>query len=387
MSLLLLIGLILLLVLGTCASCGWERKETMNREVWFWLLLLLAISLLFPNRWLGAVTACVAVGMLLCRDSWVLLRSVLIPALALASTYLALAPSMERWMVRPVLWTGVGIGVYLGIRCAVSLWLGRAYAWRLEGWWGVWKWQETGDRWSAPTCGQWNLMHLRALCAVTLAALAGLCLLDQWWALAAAPLCLVPLLPRDWQDGPSQQETHLHQGWLHLSVVGLALLWFWHPWLSLGGGLAGGAVGLRRWSQWDSGRSHYWRQALRQWWREPWLVRLLGYGTGTWMTVTRSIGEQHRERFTTAHNEFVQQVVEHGLVGLGALMGFLGTTLWRCAAAGPEGRAVALLGLVLCSIAFVNFPWTLPHDYQTCSFGAPSLNTVSVVTLLLSEAV
>ena len=37
---LVLAALVIMLVMGTLASCGWDRLELQNREVWWWTCVL-----------------------------------------------------------------------------------------------------------------------------------------------------------------------------------------------------------------------------------------------------------------------------------------------------------------------------------------------------------
>lgn len=62
--------------------------------------------------------------------------------------------------------------------------------------------------------------------------------------------------------------------------------------------------------------------------------------------------------YTSAHNEFVQQLFEYGMVGGVLLLGFLASSLSAALHAGPGGEAALIVGVVCCGIASWNFPWT-----------------------------
>ena len=148
------------------------------------------------------------------------------------------------------------------------------------------------------------------------------------------------------------------------------------------------------------------RMFLRYVWSQKIRVWRVGVGTHTWFHLTKNPvlaqtatpqpnGQMAGMVFIVAHNEYVEWWFEHGIIGLLALLGFLGTTLYALAVAGPVGQAVLVVALTLCSVAFLNFPWTLfqetPPNMMTPGpvqyIGAPSLMVVSLVIALLAAAV
>jgi hypothetical protein len=108
-----------------------------------------------------------------------------------------------------------------------------------------------------------------------------------------------------------------------------------------------------------------WRTVLVDgWMKASWRQQLFGLGTGTWQPYTTplTVPKHQGVIFTAAHNEYLQWFVEHGVVGLFLLSGYLLTTLWRLWQGGPMGHALLLLALTLMSIAVTNFPWTWFHQ-------------------------
>ena len=140
-------------------------------------------------------------------------------------------------------------------------------------------------------------------------------------------------------------------------------------------------------------------------WLQRWRVWLLGFGTHSWFALTKIPTLQRTGKrtpdgriegmvFCTAHSEFVEWWFEHGAIGLAVLLGFISTTLWSLYQAGPLGQAVLILAVTLCSVAAINFPWTLFQEVHNESqpvpvqyIGAPSLLIFSFVIALLAAAV
>jgi O-antigen ligase len=166
--------------------------------------------------------------------------------------------------------------------------------------------------------------------------------------------------------------------------VVLAIVWRLKPWAEYQGPLNSMRLRLA-----------YWRDAIfLVWWPEGWKHRLFGFGSQTWFAATIRMGEarRHPEVFTMAHNEFIQQLLEHGILGLVILCGYFVDALWRTAHGGPEGQAVFLIGMVWIGIALVNFPFAWYHEYHPSTeqqqrwYGSPTLNAWAFITVLLVEA-
>jgi hypothetical protein len=151
------------------------------------------------------------------------------------------------------------------------------------------------------------------------------------------------------------------------------------------------------------------RAWARRLWAQRVRVRLLGCGTGSWYPLTkwpvllttgtltqRPDGTQHLEGqvYLSAHNEYVEVLFEQGLVGLLAVLGFVAYGLHTTWTGGDVGLAVFLPLMVLLSIAFTNFPFTLFAEVEKANpaqptqfVGSPALLVMSWTVLLLVEAV
>jgi hypothetical protein len=138
-----------------------------------------------------------------------------------------------------------------------------------------------------------------------------------------------------------------------------------------------------------------------------WRVRLLGFGTGTWYPLMkwpalvttgtrRPDGVWEGMVYLSAHNEYVEVLFEQGVLGLAAVVGLIVTGLWALWTGGTLGLAVLIPVIVLLSIAFTNFPFTLfkevernptdPPEVKPQFVGSPALQMMSLVVLLLVEA-
>lgn len=131
-------------------------------------------------------------------------------------------------------------------------------------------------------------------------------------------------------------------------------------------------------------------------WVRKWRIRLIGVGTGSFYTVLlpsvlEKFGRYNPDAkrydsivFLHAHNEFVEMLVERGVVGLVSLLGLVGTALWGTLLAGPEGQAVFLVLCAWVSIALVNFPLSIfrqygnePNPAHQQFMGSPALLTLT----------
>lgn len=311
-----------------------------------------------------------------------------------AGAYAVLALQMQVSMVAPLLGVLAVLGALTGLWALYSWRQGRPY--NQEWFGGFWvmfgrvlpnKYMDAGQ--NMPN-------HAQSVAVLGIGAIIGLSWLWTPWVLLLVP---VPLLAVALCGG-----WHITQGLLHLAVLGAALIGLW-DWRVGAGLLIGGPLCL--WAvAWattppgattmDSFRFWLWKESLLRWWRGRWLIRVFGLGTGRYTEFMA--GAQHSSclgsQFTTAHNEYLQQTVEHGVIGLLLLLAYLGDALWRTWSGGVELQAVFLLGAVLCSVALVNFPWTMTHELMVMSrpngppenVGSPSLVAISLVVALLAEA-
>ena len=291
-------------------------------------------------------------------------------------------------------------------------------AWAIDGWrrfperyikrigWACWYEDRTPPR---IECGQGNQNHAQALSACCVAAACGLAWMQSWWWLVAVPVLAVPIWMVEWttrHKGGKVSQGHLYL--LHLALLGLCV------WLGPSGWAVASLYGLLcllllwRWRNDrgapDTGRARRWFILLGAgWWYQPWQVRLFGQGWRSWIhwaeklviaDVKRNPDKAGSISFmTAAHNEYVQVLFEHGLVGFIGLVGVTLWAFWQAIGAGVVGQALVPLLVILVTNACLSMPWTLYHETVvenpqtrqriTSGAGAPGMQAVSIVVAIL----
>ncbi|HEU4685817.1 MAG TPA: hypothetical protein VFS39_15020, partial [Nitrospira sp.] len=283
----------------------------------------------------------------------------------------------------------VAMGVWLGLWGTVSLvygkWWGRRHllATQDNGWRtyrvGSWLWQMEETDPNYTSCGQENPNNLGAVSAVCTAAVLGLAWSQDPRWLWLVPLVLMPVIA---------VQLHSHGGTLGLATIGVTVCvavpmlvtsWAWLLWVPIGLVTVWAVPrALRSDYWWDSGRLRFWFVMLVAcWWNRGWTVRLLGHGWSTWLdhyVRVCEIAAQHHPRAirkglfrsdyanSTAHNEYVHMLFEHGAIGAACLLWYITTTAWRLAHGSLEAQAVFIVGLACCATALLFHPWTWYHQ-------------------------
>ena len=347
-----------------------------------WLLLgcgaLAALAL--PNWWLmlgvlwflGHVLARQAIGGFLAYAALISQTTVVVGAIALAGQ--ALTPADA-----PVLlWTIASLSIPLAIWTGISQYR-HPYNYRLT--WGPFCLFEEGAPdyyagYEPPiVAGQGNFNHTEAVAGVLGACALGLTGTTMWaWGLV---LCAIsPILVGRWNRRHYDDAFHARTNmpWLHQATQGdiylLVLLWLW-VWsvLPVEAGLLAIALALvLPFYYWKEGaeRVTMWGRILsEQWWPRGWAARLLGCGPRSW---AQGHAEYARARpseagdiliWTTAHSEYVQVLYEYGALGLVLLIGTLASLLLA-----NTTPAIWNMGLMLCVVAALQYPWTLYHELR-----------------------
>lgn len=406
---------------SSVAGFGREWNTDRNRFYWFFVCLGLFVLWALPNWWLKGLVAVSLLRFALgdqplerikrCDDSM------------LVAAVVALAiPALQADALTWLLWAIVLVGSYSLVWTLVSYWKfdkeqGYKLTVPITKWWHL-RFYEFPSHIAG---GQGNPNHLHGVCAVAVAASIGLGLIGIQAGYWLAPLFVVPMAIA--QFVKVENEGHWkrpQQGWAHLLALGLASLPWWigpWGWAVLGACTVAVLAVLYRNRHTDvgidSGRGKlWWEMIVAEWWPSGWRDRLWGWGPKEFEAhyinkVARSASE--RNAFIVAHHphsEYVCTLLEHGLVGLFLLTGYLATTLAQLWLLGPDGRALYLVGMALCSVAVVSFPWSFYHEIlfqfqmpqgqggETASahpgnklftLGAPSLLAISVATVVMAE--
>lgn len=406
---------IIALLIGTFFSAsmlqfGREKVVHLTRLTWMGVGLVLVASTAIANPYLAAIGALIALNIKNHPQPNTYISTYLYPIGCLIAVYVAATIGLDRNAVVPLLLGVISIGFLTGLWGCYSLffarweqgykhvlivpamghelvaryqlthplWLKGAVLWEkmtMPLGLRLWIWESD----LRIECGQMNPGHAQALAVVTASAAVGLAMTWHSWMLYAVPILLMPLLlvqqnqPPLWH--PPYKRFSLTQGPLHLAIVGLSSLpLVFGVWGLLGAFLCvlGGFWYARRW---DNDRMAVWKAIFVQYWvNQGWWVKLLGCGTGSWVYLhgdwiqaAQERGEESRatrEIYTSAHNEYVQQLVEHGVVGLAAMMAFVVTSLYALAQNGPLGLAVYFPAVALASICVLHYPFDLYHEFM-----------------------
>src|SRR5215510_2139426 len=171
-------SMLVITLMASLASCGWDIYEMRNREVWWWtgMLGIEAILMADHNAWMAALLALFVGGLFQIGRAWFLLHTVIMPTTALAGVYLLLAPLVEPWMLVPILWMMGIVGTALGCWGLFSYYWGEKYTfnWLEKGWCGHWGIYDFHMPEHPYLCGQGNTMHLLSMSALCVAAVIGL---------------------------------------------------------------------------------------------------------------------------------------------------------------------------------------------------------------------
>lgn len=371
-----------ILWLTAMAQLGRDQSDLHNRQSWGFTILgmLLGGWLTTINLWAGLLTIWVSLLTQVMLPVSVVWQQTALKSLVLVAGYGVAVNGFQLpwvpWLFGGMVVIGTLTTIWALLMLATKPYPSRDFHLVIPG---TPFWIYDNDKTPQLRGGQGNPNHYDALVGLSVAAGAGLLHLGYGWPLP----CLVLMVTA------SLLHHEVTQGHVYFGATALGLGLLAHPdWpvVVIFSGI--GVAGLLWWRPWRlrgphtiaSGRIDCWLMMLKIWWRGGWKIRVCGYGTGSWLH--RSI--QHRTAshqadkmaiWTVAHNEFVQQLFEYGLLGMLLLMGLVGSLLWAAWQAGPLGEAVWLVGLVACAIASLNFPWTwfqtLPDTGRQRTFVVP----------------
>lgn len=248
-----------------------------------------------------------------------------------------------------------------------------------------------------PHClGQGQQNHADAVSVLSIAAACGLAWsVSAWWLLAMVPSLAVLY----WA---AQRDGRIGQAVPWLGFVALTGFMLYSPWLGLGLALIGLLYGWREARRLrmtnrgvDGGRVRmWWILLLGGWWQGGRKVRLLGHGWNSWaawadsfsMLEWKKSGKPLKDYakdgmfWSHPHSEYVHVLFEHGAVGLGCLLGWMGLLAYSAWQAGPMQQAVLFPAVAMAAIALTHFPWTFPTEKD---WGHMGLAVISLVLAIL----
>ena len=411
--------LILLVLASSVSGFGREWNLDRNRAYWFFLCLGILVIWTLPNLWLQALLAIILIRFGLGGQPLERIKRI-DDTVLIAAVAALLIPVLTDFSVIALLWTITVIGTWVLIWSLVSLWKfdsveGYALSVPVTKWWHLRFFEYS----SHIAGGQGNPNHLHGVSVVAVSASIGLGILGQPIGYWIAPVLAIPVAISQFvrTENPGHWKRP-QQGWAHLLVLGLAWVPIWlGPWGWAGlftlavATVVALVVNRNTDTGIDSGRGKLWWAMVKEWWSGPRLDHFIGWGAKEFEQ--RYINKVARDAQQTGHfvvahhphSEYVCCLVENGVFGLALLSGYLVTTLFGLLHAGPEGLALYGVGVVLCSVAFISFPWTFYHEIlfrfelaqgstangpqnqsKLFTLGSPSLFAISFAMLVVVEA-
>ena len=386
---------------------GSNLHEKRARMVAIAVLAGLFFASLMPNYWLAVYTCVFVLGLYRVPSPADRLPLTVYPALMFAALYVLLSPLVTVAWVVPTLWSIVACGVILTLWWAFSMALSVGHYDKLVQFRGrtflhIYEHQPAWNLKPFFCCGQGNVNFAQALAGAAVAASVGLILMGSGWAWLALAITVPPLIKihGKWWERPEPS-----QGWGYLVVIGIAAIGAqFGPVALFVGGAALVALTLWTWFQrpalW-SGRHEMWEWGLQVWWDMSWKGKLIGAGPESWLHIFQQDVQHMDARLskqkafaTHSHNEFVNALVETGVLGTVCLAGYCLTAMYGLYQHSPEGAAVFVLGSFFISCMMISMPSSIYHEVafmdregSVTGHGMPPLNVIGLAIVLLAEGV
>lgn len=398
-------------VLILASAWMWRGKELHEKRARMTATAILSgllIASFMPNYWIAAYTCVFVLGLIRVPSPADRLPLTVYPALMFAALYAFLSPLVTLDWVVPVLWSIVACGGILALWWAFSMVMSQGHYDKLFQFRGrtflhIYEHQPVWNVLPKFCCGQGNENFAQALAGAAVAASVGLALLGHPWAWLVALACSLPCLKirGHWWEWP-----HPTQGCGYLVVIGYAALsvtFGLH--VLIGGMLLLGGLTLWTWvrtPQFWSGRREIWAWGLEVFKDMSWPGKIIGAGPESWLHIfqqdchLQSKRLEHQTAFAThSHNEFINALVETGVIGLICMVGYCATTMWGLFQAQTvEAQAVFVMGACYISSMMISFVSSLYHevafmdrDGAVTGHGMPGMNVVGLAIVLLAEGV
>lgn len=386
---------------------GHDLHEKRARMTILAVLTGLLLASFMPNKWLAVYTVVFVAGLFRVPSPADRLPLTVWPALIFAFLYVLLAPASSPAWLPPLLWSIACSGLVLSAWWGVSMYLSQGHYDKILTWRGrtLLHLYEHQPHWNTQPffcCGQGNVNFAQALAGAAVAASVGLIVIGEPWGWLLLAVTVPPAIKikGHWWHWP-----HVSQGWAYLLVIGMA---YASVKLGLWALLASGTilVCLAVWSwvrfpeHW-SGRQEIWAWGFEVWSSMSWQGKLIGGGPESWIHIfQRDIElqatrmEKQRMFATHAHNEFLQELVERGILGCGAMVGYLATTMYSLWHLGtPDAYALLISGACFLTCMSISFPSTIYHEMafadrgDVTGHGMPGMNVIGLALAILAAGV
>lgn len=403
-----LIWFCVLIVLSAWMPRLRELHEKRSRMTIIAMLSGLLLASLMPNQWIAAYTCVFVIGLLRVPSPADRLPLTVYPALMFAALYAFLSPLVTVSWVMPMLWSIVACGLILSAWWAFSMALSQGHYDKLFQFRGrtflhLYEHQPAWNTKPFFCCGQGNVNFAQALAGAACAASVGLILMGSGWAWLAFVITALPLVKI---HGAWWQKPEPSQGWGYLAVIGLAALSTqFGPIALLASGVALGSLTLWTWFKrpalW-SGRHEMWEWGLQVWKDMSWQGKLIGAGPESWLHIFQQDIHLQAQRLekqkafaTHSHNEFINALVETGVLGFLCIACYFGTTLIGLYQHGShEAQAIFVSGMFWLSCGMISFPFALYHEVAfmdregaVTGHGMPFANIMALAMVLLAGAI
>lgn len=377
----LAIGIPIILLTLMIAFGQLEREVAAGIRRWMWLMVGIGMveMVLLPTWPQRILLALILLHVQLSKPPSAHERF-LMQVLAVVGAYLGLRPSITPAMIVPFLYLLTGLGVATGLWSMLSAhyhrlrakdWKGHnVYTFPIKlGWWKFDVFEGVTNDFTA---GHLNSNFTQPLQCIFVAANVGLIASGQWWMWATLPILLFPFVAYAViQHRPGQWLVHLFT--LSVLLVYHFYGWPWATSLLLVGAFWGLGGAFRYFETrldeywWDSGRFREWWGVFKLWHAcHSLLIYIIGGGIRSWVQASTDFGpakaharnEYRSGIFSMAHNEYLQQLFEYGVVGLICLLWYGAIVLMKASA-----LHIGLFWVVatLGSAAMLSFPWAFYH--------------------------
>ena len=384
-----------------------ELHEKRSRMTFIAVCAGIFLASQMQNYWIAAYTIIFVLGLYRVPSPADRLPLTVYPALMFAALYVVVSNFVTIDWIVPILWSIAACGVVLTAWWTLSMYMSQGHydvllQFRGKTYFHGYEHQPAWNTKPFFCCGQGNVNFAQALAGAAVAASVGLILMGSVWGWLALAITVPPLIKihGKWYERPEPS-----QGWGYLAVIGLAALSTQTG--SIGLFLSGAVLtSLTLWTWFQrpalwSGRREIWGWGWQVWKDMSWQGKLMGAGPESWLHIFQQDCHLQSSRLakqtafaTHSHNEFINALVETGVIGTVCIVGYCATALYGVYQHGPEGAAVFVLGSFMVACSLISFPLSLYHEVafmdregSVTGHGMPPLNIIGLVCVLLTEGV
>jgi len=343
---------VLLIIIGLLFSLAFNSKSFYGRRRgWIAKTYLRAYSLIglatcYLNIWIGLFILLLVYHLYKNihgeKDVYILYTNEFLMYVGL---YFAVNNLIKEWMIIYILSSIVIIGII--ISCVI--YYVSNYKYKLSSTLlhlGPWEIYEGTT--SNPNGGLGNINITQIFISICIAIISGWVLEGYYWTVIGLLVLWYPLY-KSRDNTKSWKQTGLEQGILYIGIILCTIIMLFNIWTGLLLSCLS-FIGIFYIFD-DSGRLNIWKKLLKGWLVGSLKNKIFGLGVNSFRQKAISL----RCEWSNAHNEYIQVLIEYGIIGLLLLVGFIGTNLFKIYIIKNYSLLFALI--VLCSSAMIYFPW------------------------------